>query len=388
MTDDYEYHQNKRPDKTYISKSLAFSTQADRRFRIASKVIDSPECHSFALEKGEHVIRVTHGGRQEIVAKFYEDTRGVHTLTLQRFTTDTGAPHKTYFSFIGNEIRKLLEFISNLQLVQFPNQERVNVTDAQLKRMLLAPDQVRTLLVQNQDAVLELARSDITKGDIVALGYRRKQLERFEKLLSDSDYFETERREANCSAEALWQKFFEKNKWIFGYGLTYLFVSGLDDRTLEQVVVGYDLGTRGKRADAVMKTRGAIEALCLVEIKKHTTDLLQEEPYRRGCYAASEEMAGGISQVQATAALAARKLASKLELKDEDGNPSGETIFTHQPRSFLVIGNLGQFEAEHGINEDKYRSFELFRRNVTNPEILTFDELYHRARFIVEHAES
>jgi hypothetical protein len=388
MTEEYEYHQNKLPDKTYISKSLAFSSQSERRFRIASKVIDSPESYSFALEKAEHVIRVTEGGRQEIVAKFFEDNRGVYVLTLQRFTTDTGAPHKTYFSFIGDEIPKLLEFISNLQLVQFPSKERVNVTDNQLKRMLLSTDQVRNLMVQNQDVVLELARSEITKADLVALGYRRKQLERFEKLLFDADYFEKERREANCQPEALWQKFFEKNKWIFGYGLTYVFVSGLDDRALEQVVIGYDLTTPGKRADAVMKTRGAIEALCFVEIKKHTTALLQEEHYRSGCFAASEDLAGGIAQIQATAALAAKKLASKLEFKDAEGNPSGETVFTHQPRSFLVIGSLSQFETDNGINEDKYRSFELFRRNIASPAILTFDELYHRARFIVEHEES
>jgi hypothetical protein len=32
----------------------------------------------------------------------------------------------------------------------------------------------------------------------------------------------------------------------------------------------------------------------------------------------------------------------------------------------------------------KRNTFELFRRNITSPEILTFDELYERAKFIVE----
>ena len=41
MADEYEIHENKRPDKTYISRSLAFKGQEDRRIRIASKVIDS-----------------------------------------------------------------------------------------------------------------------------------------------------------------------------------------------------------------------------------------------------------------------------------------------------------------------------------------------------------
>jgi hypothetical protein len=32
-------------------------------------------------------------------------------------------------------------------------------------------------------------------------------------------------------------------------------------------------------------------------------------------------------------------------------------------------------------------SFELYRRNISPPEIITFDELYERAKFIVEHVE-
>ena len=55
----------------------------------------------------------------------------------------------------------------------------------------------------------------------------------------------------------------------------------------------------------------------------------------------------------------------------------------HCTRSFLIIGSLSQFVGEHGISEEQYRSFELLRRNMNNPEVITFDELYERARFIV-----
>lgn len=56
--------------------------------------------------------------------------------------------------------------------------------------------------------------------------------------------------------------------------------------------------------------------------------------------------------------------------------------------SFLVIGSLNEFVTDHGINAHRYRSFELFRRNTANPEVMTFDELYERARFIVRHHET
>jgi hypothetical protein len=388
MTKDYEYHQNKKPDKTYISKSLSFRSQGDRKIRIASKVLDSLETNSFVLENGEHVIRVTEGGRQEIVAKFYEDTRGIFTLTLQRFTTDGGTPHKTHFSFQGEEIPKLLTFISNLQLIDLSSPQSINVTDSQLARMLLSRKQAQSLINQNQDLILELARSEVTKTDIVALGFRRSQLQRFNLLLNDPDFFGQEKRNIGTTDEGVWQDFFEQNKWIFGYGLTYLHLASLDDSKLEQVVVGYDLSGPGKRADAVMKTRGLINALCFVEIKKHTTDLLQEKPYRSGCWAPSVELSGGVSQVQGTVAMAVRKLAEKLELKDRLGYLTGDIVFTHHPRSFLVVGNLGQFLTENGPNNDQYRSFELYRRNINQPEIITFDELYQRAKLIVEHSEN
>jgi len=387
MGEDYGFHQNKRPDKTYISKSLPDRGLSNRRIRFASKVIDSEERHCYATEKGEHVIRVTEGGRQEVIAKFYEDDRRISALTIQRFTKKTDTPHKLAFSFVGHEIYKFLEFVSSLPLVQFPDEHKVNVTDDQFQQMLLSPEQVRAVITLNQELVAELARTEITHADIVSLGFRRKQLERFERLLREPAYFEQEMTDCGLTEEALWQDFFEHNKWIFGYGLAYLFVSGFDERKLEQVVIGHDMTTSGKRSDAVMRTRGAVDALCLVEIKKHTTNLLQSNSYRTGCWAPSDDLAGGISQMQATVAQVAKKLASKLELRDKHGNPTGETIFTYEPRSFLIIGSLEQFNTEHGVHEEKYRSFELLRRNTDHPEILTYDELLHRAKFIVQNAE-
>jgi hypothetical protein len=58
------------------------------------------------------------------------------------------------------------------------------------------------------------------------------------------------------------------------------------------------------------------------------------------------------------------------------------------PKSFLVVGSLGEFTTEHGVNEERYRSFELFRRHTLSPDIITFDELFERARFIVQQHEA
>ncbi len=38
--DDYQFHRNKRPDKTYVSRRLSSAPDSPRPFRIASKVFD------------------------------------------------------------------------------------------------------------------------------------------------------------------------------------------------------------------------------------------------------------------------------------------------------------------------------------------------------------
>ena len=40
------------------------------------------------------------------------------------------------------------------------------------------------------------------------------------------------------------------------------------------------------------------------------------------------------------------------------------------------------------LNEDKYSSFELYRRNSLSPEIITFDELFQRAVSIIKNTEN
>jgi hypothetical protein len=71
--------------------------------------------------------------------------------------------------------------------------------------------------------------------------------------------------------------------------------------------------------------------------------------------------------------------------RDDTGDPTGEVLFNIEPRSCLVVGSLAQFQTDHGINVPKFRCFELYRRHTWRPEIITFDELLQRARFIVEH---
>jgi hypothetical protein len=381
-------YQNPKPGKTYISPSLNSFKNPMRKVRIASKLIEQPTTYAFAEIKDEKVLRHKDGAQTSIKATFFEDDRRIEVLNIQGYTVATDKPHNASFSFIGDEIGKLIEFLNHVRGMPLNTSGALQITDEDLRRLVLSNAQAQAIFHDNQELFAEVVRSAVTKEDVIAVGYRKRQLQIFQKLLEEPDYFEDVKRRLQSTSEGVWQRFFEKNPWVFGYGLSYIQLSQFNDKKLEQVVHGHTVSERGKRVDALLRTRGVISSLCFVEIKTHATDLLQDKPYRAGCWAPSDELSGGVSQVQGSVASAVESIRTKLSLKDDSGNPTGEEAYNYVPRSFLVVGSLQEFVGDHGVNQEKYRSFELFRRNIFTPEIITFDELFERAKFIVEQHET
>lgn len=392
-----EYDENRRPDKLYVSPSLRAFADPARKVRIATKAFHPEHDYAFGTIKKEVMIRHAEGQKKYVKATFFEDTRGVTVLNIQGYSAATDKPHSAHFALIGEEIGTLVEFINTIRTMQLEDGASVNAFDSTIRKSILSREQAagllhqnekvlaEALLDQNEEVLAEVLRSKVTKEDIVAVGYRKRQLDIFRKLLDEPSYFQEVSAKLKLAPEATWQRFFEKNTWMFGYGLGYLFLSALDEKKLEQVVQGFDIASYGKRADGVMKTRGAISNLCFVEIKTHETPLLAPKSYRVGCWAPSGDLAGAVAQVQGTVHSAVESLGARLRGTDRDGNPTGEEAFNFQPKSYLVVGNLKQFITEHGINQEHVKSFELYRRSTSSPEIITFDELYERARFIVNH---
>ncbi|WP_245279283.1 Shedu immune nuclease family protein [Xanthobacter sp. 91] len=372
-------------DTTVVSRQLNGGS-AGEKVRIASRVIDGQEGLRFAKLNKEIVIRATPAGRYQIKASFLEDDRSIITLTIQKFNKVSGPSDNAYFSLVGDEIIGLVDFINSVRDMNLEGDGKVHLSDKELREMSLDAHQVRKIFVENKELFLSIAQEENVIRDLVAVGYRRKQLDVFDNLLNNKEYFESIKGRLKCGPEGVWQRFFEKNTWIFGYGLAYQFLSKLDHGKLEQIVRGRDLSGAGKRADAVMKTRGIIQSLCFVEIKRHDTPLLGGAlPYRPDVWPPSADLIGGVSQVQATVQAALHALGVNFAPRDSLGDPTGEELFNVEPRSLLVVGSLSQLEGKHGPNIPKVRSFELFRRNIWRPEIVTFDELLERARFIVEH---
>ena len=294
-----------------------------------------------------------------------------------------------YYSQIDSEYQEIK--FSPLDTIYDKKQSesiKLEITNEQIENIVFTDSQTKQLIEKNPELIKSFIENDISHSDIIALGYRKKQLDIFSKLLTDKDYFEQFKLDNVISkTEQVWQTFFESNPWIFGHGLNYIFSSPLEGKKLEQVVSGYDFNASGKRVDGLLKTRGLISSLCFVEIKTHKTELLKGNYYRKESWSASDELSGAIAQIQRTVDKSLKSISSKIEIKDSNGNLTGEQVFLYQPKSYLIIGSLSEFVGEYGVNEDKYSSFEILRRNMFNPEILTFDELFERAKYLTEHTK-
>ena len=173
--------------------------------------------------------------------------------------------------------------------------------------------------------------------------------------------------------ESKWQEFFEENTWIFGYGLSYRFLSTAQ---AQPNYGGTSVKGRGaQRGDFLMMTEAEKRITVLVEIKKPSTQLLSTKLYRNSVHMISGEMAGGVSQIQTNCRTWETQGATTPENTDLMAELGALTI---QPKGILIIGQSSQLS-----NRVQRTSFELFRRNLHNPEVITFDELLERAAHLL-----
>jgi Domain of unknown function (DUF4263) len=250
---------------------------------------------------------------------------------------------------------------TNLTVTEADKLIRVDKARAQIIKLLLTQQRGSEIW-----KALESAQPDLA----TALSYGRVAAERA-RVSGEFHH----RLKVGGFTEPDWQNFFEKNKWIFGYGLKYVFLKQI---AAQPQYGGADIqGRGGQKGDYLATTEGQLKFTVLVEIKRPDTELLKPRMYRSGAWPASDELAGAIAQVQANC----RKWESEGSRSEANVEAlQGQSIFTAQPKGILVIGQLGQLDGNA-----KRTSFELLRRSISNPEIITFDELYQRAKFISEH---
>ena len=195
---------------------------------------------------------------------------------------------------------------------------------------------------------------------------REQAVQRFEQHLEAGDWIEDD-----------WQDFFESNTWIFGYGLSYQFLGTVET---QPHYMGKRLAGQGEqRGDFLTASKAEHSFTVLVEIEKPSTSLIAEKPYRQRAHIICGHLAGGVAQLQSNC-----RNWEMYGTRDDENRErlDPEQIHTVSPKGILIIGTTAQLDSVA-----KRTSFELFRRNVRNPEIITFDELLERAKHLLLNEE-
>ncbi|MGH2551955.1 MAG: Shedu immune nuclease family protein, partial [Thermomicrobiales bacterium] len=140
---------------------------------------------------------------------------------------------------------------------------------------------------------------------------------------------------------------------------------------------GTDLTGKGAdKVDYLLSTSGDARFTVLVDIKRPDSALMSPKEYRTNIYSVAKAVSGGVAQLQ-----------SYCHTWENEGSRNLSNVshlngaMTHAPSGLLIVGNTAQFADLPPMA----RSFELFRRNTHNPEIITFDEPYTRTEFILSH---
>lgn len=285
-----------------------------------------------------------------------------------------------------NQLKAFLNFINEIDADNYPEEKSRHPFLLGFSNNTERLEAIKGILnVEDSEAILKavLANDNITSHDIVSTGYRKSQLEIFRMLL-DEDYMSEYKREIlnkpNTKDETAWQEFFTLNQWIFGYGLDYRF-QGI----LQKEFHASDTDAAGKDGVISDFLLGDKRFTSFVEIKLPTTTLFKNSQNRAGCWKLSPELLDSYSQILEQKACGEIKVEQK-ELFDEDGKTITQSAC--DSKTFLIIGSLTNLEESKSSDKEKkikLKTFELFRRDSRNVEIITYDELYERAKFIVEH---
>jgi hypothetical protein len=392
---DADYARGRLPGRTYASKSFPLAVRGSRDYgqpaRFVCKVFDEdgqdrldPEAPD--IEWTEEIVEETPAGRKQIRVQLARETGQVREIQIQRVPR-TGDSVEPLLTLNREGSRRLIDLVKSLDYIPVEgDSEGIRVDDSLIRDLFADPAAVESLYRRDPEKFRRAIAEDASAADLVAIAHRKAVIARFRELLEDPEAFAAARAETGGGPELVWQSFLEDNPWILGITLAGQLLTSWSAERLEQVVAGFSVAGRGKRTDALLRTNGAIRSLVFAEIKHHGAPLLGEE-YRAGAWAASQELAGGVSQLQQTVYRARHEIGERLRDLDEEGAETGEVTFLVRPRSYLIIGDLAQLRGTGGVNPDKHRSFELHRRNLYEPEIITFDELLARAEWHVSLAE-
>ncbi|WP_337043673.1 Shedu immune nuclease family protein [Emticicia sp. 17c] len=190
--------------------------------------------------------------------------------------------------------------------------------------------------------------------EIVDTKYIQETLKKYKELMALKTDGE--------SLEKQWQEFLRNNSWIF----SSIFAQPVILFKREAYVGGKTIDNQNGKFNDFLIKNSLSNNVSFVELKTHKTKLLENTPYRgEDVYSATKELTGCIVQV----------LNQRDNFQKEFYGhkvKSKENFETFNSKCVVLIGS------NKDLDDSQKYSFELFRSNCKDVEILTFDELQRK----------
>ena len=337
-----------------------------------------------AVFSNENETHIKLASRTLLKVVYIKEKDDIEGLEIIKAVSGNDKERVKFSKFNLQQLRCFLDFINSIDLKGVSNR-RISLADGELD---ILDDETKKKIItllsggDGGEIVRELLRKGlITNQDLVNTGYRKQQLEIFSRLLYKNylpDY-KILIEKPNTKDETAWQYFFKSNEWMFGYGLDYRFHGILQKEFHASNTTA--AGKDGVIADYLL---GDKRFTTFVELKLPTTNLFGSSKNRSNCWALSNKLIDAYSQILEQKASGQIKIETTKELLDDFNHEITQRSF--DSRTILIIGSWGEISDEPvGTKRIKEKTFELFRRDSRNVDIITYDELYERASFIVSN---
>ena len=189
--------------------------------------------------------------------------------------------------------------------------------------------------------------------EIVDHKYIKETLKKFKALMS--------LKVNNDSTEKQWQEFLRDNSWIF----SSIFAQPVILYKREAYVGGKTIDNQNGKFNDFLIKNSLSGNVSFLEIKTHKTRLLENSPYRgEDVFSASKDLTGCIVHVMNQLDNFQKEFYSIKAKSKTKGD-----FETFNSKCVVLIG------MSKDLDENQKYSFELFRSNSKDVEILTFDEL-------------
>jgi antiviral defense system Shedu protein SduA len=280
---------------------------------------------------------------------------------------------------------KLIGFLSSFKDI-VDTGEFENSFAVYSKNKFIAEFETQTEKQKVEDLKTLIRKSEIKEDDIRSILFEKRKhtIKAFLYLLKNivvqgkpSIAHYREKYSIPPGDEAVWHHFLKSNNWILGLNIDIKFIRDFFDE--QKVGMEDSKGAGSPKSDLL----GVSDYTTLIELKHANTKIFKKDKNksRANTWDFSTDFIEGISQCLGQKFSLDKSYRTKDFVNDEGKLLDKNKTLTNDPKTVFIVGNR-KIEFPHNMESENYirsQTFELFRRNNRNIDIITFDELFERA---------